>query len=78
MKESALRYSMAREMRAIERAMEKEKFVNRVALGGEVYRLTQRDCSDFIHGSPAARLKFAQETGLIPNDQVNYDRKRRK
>lgn len=65
----ALKSSYARELKAIQQTIEKERWKNRVAIGREVYTITRQDCADFINGPPEARLRFAAETGLIIQDE---------
>lgn len=68
MKEAELRKSMTRELNAINRALQKERFVYNVAPAVHLSHAIRNDCSAFIHKSPETRLKFAQESGLLPND----------
>ena len=61
-----LKQSMRRELIAIRRTMEIERFKNNMPLGAELYQLTRKDCVDFGQGNVGARMRFAQESGLFP------------
>lgn len=66
--EQIIKNSMNRELQAIQLMMEKQRFVNAVAPGRDVYNAMKKDCAEFTHSSPESRMRFAMESGLYPRE----------
>jgi hypothetical protein len=65
----SLKQSYFIELKQIERALAHERIEAKRQRGLGLYRLKNRDASDFMNSDPDERLQFARESGLLPRER---------